>query len=82
MFDGTTLWVCIKTHAGGQTPSNSSKYWKRADLCGKKLSSCAIRYRAQQVTNATGATVAVTENPDGILKYGGFPASRRYNYTN
>lgn len=82
VYYGSTLWLCIKSHAGSQTPSNSSKYWKRAELCGKKLSSCAIRFRSQQVTNATGLTVAVTENTDGILKYGGYPASRRYNYTN
>ena len=76
-----TLWVCIKSHAGGQAPALGSKYWKRADLCGKKLSSCAIRFKSQTVTNATGTTVSVTEDETKVLPYGGFPASRRYNST-
>jgi len=76
-----TLWVCVKSHAGSQAPSIGSKYWKRADICGKKLSSCAIRYKSQSVSNATGTTVSVLENPTKVLQYGGFPASRRYNFT-
>jgi len=78
VLSGNTLWVCIKSHAGGQTPAINSKYWKRADVCGKKLSSCASRYKSISVSNATGTTVSVTEDSTKVLQYGGFPASRRY----
>jgi len=81
VLSGGTLWVCIKSHAGSQTPALGSKYWKRADICGKKLSSCAIRYKSIAVTNATGATVSVLEDTTKVLQYGGFPASRRYGFT-
>jgi len=81
---GGTLWVCIRSHDGSltpQTPALGSKYWKRADICGKKLSSCAVRFKSQSVSNLTGTTVSVTEDATKVLPYGGFPASRRYNST-
>lgn len=81
VLSGGTLWVCIRSHASGQTPVLDSKYWKRADICGKKLSSCAIRYKSIAATNATGATVSVLEDATKVLQYGGFPASRRYGFT-
>ena len=81
VLSGSTLWVCIKSHASGQAPAIGSKYWKRADICGKKLSSCAIRYKSIAATNATGATVSVLEDATKVLQYGGFPASRRYGFT-
>lgn len=77
-----TLWVCTKTHPPGtQEPFIGSRYWKRADSCAKKLSSCACRFRSLAVTNATGPTVSTKEDPTKVLKYGAFPASRRYNFT-
>lgn len=77
-----TVWVCIKSHGSpGQTPAVGSRYWKRADTCGKKLSSCASRYASQQVTNTTGITVSTTDDKTKVLQYGGFPASRRYGFS-
>ena len=83
LYDNKTLWVCIKSHTSGQTPAIGSKYWKRADICGKKLSSCAIRYKSQSATAARtgGATISVLEDSTKVLQYGGFPASRRYGFT-
>ena len=76
-----TVWVCIRSHTTTQVPAIGSKYWKRADVCGKKLSSCAVRYKSQQVTIATGTIISTSEDKTKVLQYGGFPASRRYNFT-
>ena len=75
----SVIWSCIKSHRG-QVPAYGSNYWKRADICGKKLSSCASRYRAKPFTTAQPITIASTvENKDAVLPFGGFPASRRLN---
>ena len=73
------IWSCIRSNVN-QTPAYGSNYWKRADICGKKLSSCASRFRAKPFTTAQPITIASTvENKDAILPFGGFPASRRLN---
>jgi|694.fasta_scaffold08347_2 lambda family phage minor tail protein L len=67
------IWSVTKTHSG-QTPSITSGYWQRVDVCGKKLSSCAIRFRAKN----NGSVVSVDLDNTKELPYGGFPAARRY----
>lgn len=74
-----SIWTCIRSNVN-QTPAYGSNYWKRADICGKKLSSCASRYRAKPFTTAQPITIASTvENKNAVLPFGGFPASRRLN---
>ena len=44
-----TVWKCTRSHdstTSGTTPSLTSAYWKREELCGKKLSSCKCRFQA------------------------------------
>lgn len=68
------MWVCTKSHSN-QLPSESSIYWERIDICSKKLSSCAVRFKAKQNNGVT----LVDQNESVILPYGGFPAARRFN---
>lgn len=69
------MWVCTKSHTGLQLPTEGSIYWERADVCAKKLSSCAVRFKAKQ----SGGVTLVDQNETVILPYGGFPAARRFN---
>jgi phage-related protein len=74
-----SIWSCVRSNIN-VAPAYDSLYWKRADICGKKLSSCASRYRAKPFTTAQPITIASTvENKDAVLPFGGFPASRRLN---
>ncbi|NDD83002.1 phage minor tail protein L [bacterium] len=56
-------------------PLTNSYYWKRIDLCGKKLTSCAIRFRAKIESGVVSVDLDNTKE----LPYGGFPAARRYS---
>ena len=69
------IWVCTRTNRN-QIPVEGSEYWERADVCGKKLSSCAVRFKA---IPAAGGQPRVAQDERQILPYGGFPAARRYN---
>lgn len=68
------MWLCAKSHSG-QTPVEGSIYWERADVCAKKLSSCAVRFKARQNLGIT----LVDQDETVVLPYGGFPAARRFN---
>ena len=70
------MWVCTKSHTDLQLPTEGSTYWERADICAKKLSSCAVRFKAKQ---SGGGVTLVDQNETVILPYGGFPAARRFN---
>jgi lambda family phage minor tail protein L len=77
------IWVCRKSHSDTQTPSNTSIYWERADVCGKKLTSCILRFRSK-ASSANANVPSTDELQDstfsrlGILPYGGFPTSRKF----
>jgi lambda family phage minor tail protein L len=68
------MWACTKSHSG-QAPIEGSNFWERIDVCAKKLSSCAVRFKA---TQSDGVTL-VDQNESIVLPYGGFPAARRFN---
>lgn len=75
------LWVAIYPSTN-VTPGTDSYYWERVDLCGKKLSSCAQRFKAVQFTGQSGPTNVpsyTSENKNIALPYGGFPGARRFN---
>lgn len=69
------MWACTKSHSVSQLPIEGSSYWERVDVCAKKLSSCAVRFKAKQNAGVT----LVDQNETIVLPYGGFPAARRFN---
>lgn len=81
VFHDNKIWVVTQSHTtaeeptGPQKPSNTSAYWERADVCGKKLTSCKARF---QVKEAASNVPSTDEDSRKVLPYGGFPASRRY----
>jgi lambda family phage minor tail protein L len=73
-----TVWRCSRSHTN-ETPSNSSKYWIRGDICGKTLSACKVRFQYIPVTGAGD-----NRNPSNALDtvqtlpFGAFPGSDKF----
>lgn len=72
------LWkvknIAQDANAHNSTPEANS-WWTRGDACGKKITSCSLRFHAIPDTNG-GATQ--NKNRNVSLPFGGFPASRQY----
>lgn len=71
------IWRCLKSNQN-VIPA-AGEFWVRADVCGKKLSSCISRF-SSMATSAQFSNIpsTVTDN-NKVLPYGGFPATRRFN---
>lgn len=70
------VWVAVSPSTG-VTPGTDEFYWERIDTCGKKLTSCAIRYKAIQFSGDIPR--ASKQDEDIVLPYGGFPGAKRFN---
>lgn len=70
------VWVAVSASTG-ITPGTDEFFWERIDVCGKRLSSCAIRYKAIQFSGDIPKVSRQDENK--ILPYGGFPGAKRFN---
>ena len=64
------IWEAIRPIPVNKNPDTNPFYWKRVDVCGKRLSSCKIRYQGN--SNNTNLNSAVP------LPFGGFPGARTY----
>lgn len=65
-----SVWQCQIDHTKNssdteKTPSNSSFYWTRGDVCGKLLTSCRKRFGAQIASNQT--YIVSSGNTDGTV---------------
>jgi len=80
---GWQFFECIITNSGRQ-PEKYPTYWKRLDICGKKLSSCKVRFQTRRsaITGfARGSIIPDDEthrNSSEPLPFGGFPGSRKF----
>jgi lambda family phage minor tail protein L len=73
------VWVAVAS-SENVTPGTNEFVWERIDVCGKKLTSCAIRYKAVNFTGQSYSVPrAVKQNSNKILPYGGFPGAKRFN---
>lgn len=70
------VWVAVSPSTGIE-PGTDEFYWERIDTCGKRLSSCAIRYKAIQFSGDIPRASKQDENV--FLPYGGFPGAKRFN---
>lgn len=70
------IWRCIQTNIN-ETPK-AGEYWVRADICGKRLSSCVARFGSQATSAQFSNTPTTTSDLTKVLPYGGFPAARRF----
>jgi hypothetical protein len=48
----TTIWFCTTAHTN-ETPSLTSQYWRREELCSKTLDACKCRFSGQAVNGST-----------------------------
>jgi|AntAceMinimDraft_11_1070367.scaffolds.fasta_scaffold00833_4 lambda family phage minor tail protein L len=72
-------WLAVVTSTD-VTPGTNEFFWERVDICGKKLSSCAKRFKARPITSqGFTAPYYTEEQTDGVLPYGGFPGAKRFN---
>jgi len=65
------------------TQSNNAlqfgNYWKRGDLCGKRLSSCQTRFGFDPITpSASTSTGKANKITTRTLPFGGFPGARKF----
>lgn len=76
---GGKVWVATSPSTG-ITPGTDEFFWERIDICGKKLSSCANRFKAVAISVTGGTVPHVSDSNQAItLPYGGFPGARRFN---
>lgn len=74
-----TIWRCRKTHQSSNSakPMFSSAYWEPAEVCGRTINSCKIRYQAmaigQNKPDGNGGTIPNSQ-------YYGFGFNARINY--
>lgn len=86
----TRLWRAkYRTQDAGSHASTPefNRYWERADICGKRLNSCALRFGFQPGSIAGNFAIPPaspgnypieTTNPETILPFGGFPTARSF----
>jgi len=80
---GWRIFQALNTVPVGVRPHLSTYYWKRIDICGKRLSSCKLRFQGiQSALQADSDTLAGTVpdrtylNSSRSLPFGGFPGAR------
>ena len=74
----TTIWRSLTSGNAGNTPSVTSGHWERAELCGKKLSSCKCRFQARMISNDVSSLPTSAKNTGATLPFGGFPGTGRF----
>lgn len=84
VFYNNEVWRITRAHTSSSStaPSATSKYWARADVCGKLLSSCKCRYQAVFHSSSSNATHGYSKagefNTEISLPFGGFPGTRKF----
>ena len=75
-------WRAIVAHTSSadREPELGSRFWVKADICGKLLTSCKRRYQANGASSATGTNfIQSTQLATArTLPFGGFPGSRKF----
>ena len=73
------VWVAVSPSTDVE-PGTDEFYWERIDTCGKKLTSCALRFKAKEYTGQSLSVPSYNEkNENAVLPYGGFPGAKRFN---
>ena len=76
-----TVWKLLKTHTSttDKAPEAKSIYWIRAEVCGKKLSSCKCRFQFTPNAAATANSFPKTaKNTYEALPFGSFPGTMKF----
>ena len=71
------LWQAKITYTNNA--QEFGKYWKRGDLCGKRLSSCQCRYGFNPINPGTASSTGkAVKDSTKELPFGGFPGARKF----
>ena len=72
-----TVWQTKVTNSGN-TP-NFGDFWKRGDICGKRLTSCNRRFNASPISTSSASSSPKADNDStSVLPFGAFPGSKRF----
>lgn len=82
---GWRIYEALIAVPAGKDPETNSLYWKRIDVCGKRIRSCKMRFhtRVSEINTDTSLagtllTDATYFNTDRSLPFGGFPGSKKF----
>ena len=82
VYHSGNVWRALRAHTktATYTPELGSTHWARADVCGKLLHSCKMRYQAKGINTSTGLSFIPSVDYDTTitLPFGGFPGSRKF----
>jgi lambda family phage minor tail protein L len=82
VFHNNMVWRALidQLKSDGNTPSASSKFWARADVCGKLLGSCKVRFQVNPVLKGSPSIdlPSASTDTDRVLPFGGFPGTRKF----
>lgn len=69
------LWQVKRTteEVGAHHAKESGDYWTFGDICGKKITSCAMRFQAKVNTSGSGVGYDKLRDSRVSLPFGGFP---------
>jgi phage-related protein len=75
-----TVYRCLVAHEAllEYRPDLNTKFWTKADVCGKLLGSCKVRFQAQPISDTALTLPASQMDTEAVLPFGGFPGSRKF----
>ena len=83
---GWRIYQALRSVPADKNPETNSYYWKRLDVCGKRISSCKLRFHSivadiaanESSLRDTIITDPVYFNRGRSLPFGGFPGSKKF----
>jgi len=75
---GTAFIWKAKITTQGNVPG-FGQYWRRGDLCGKRVSSCQCRFGFNPINSGTASSTGkALKDTSKVLPFGGFPGARKF----
>jgi phage-related protein len=80
---GWRIYEAIIAVPQGKDPETNSYYWKRLDVCGKRIRSCKMRFHSIVNTFTSGQAGTIVSDATQFdssrsLPFGGFPGSKKF----
>ena len=79
------IFEAVRAVPANKEPNDNPYYWKRIDVCGKRIRSCKLRFHGIQSTMSSNESTLIGTIPDSTyletsksLPFGGFPGSKKF----
>ena len=79
------IYEAIRAVPANKEPKDNPYYWKRIDVCGKRIRSCKLRFHGIQSSMSSDESSLIGTIPDSTyletsksLPFGGFPGSKKF----